>query len=78
MSEHTGIGLASLILGIIGLLCSISVFFYVFGGLLGAISLILGGLARFGKAKDGYGTAGMILGVIALILCALVEAVIYG
>ena len=77
MSEHTGIGLASLILGIVGLLCSISVVFCGFGSFLGAIAMVLGIFARFDKAKDSYGTVGIILGIIAIILCALVAAVIY-
>jgi uncharacterized membrane protein len=74
-SKHTGIGIASIILGIVGLiLYFIGLFFFSFvdnrlygmiiGVILGVIAIILGDIAR--KKGDGYGTYGTMLGVLIL------------
>jgi len=75
--EHTNIGIASIILGILGLiLYFIGLFFYSFvdnrlygiiiGMILGIIAIILGYVAK--KQGDNYGTYGISLGVLILII----------
>ena len=75
--EHTNIGVASIIFGILGLiLYFIGWFFYSFvdnrlygiiiGIILGIIAIILGYLAK--KQGDNYGTYGLSLGVLILII----------
>ena len=75
--EHTNVGIASIIFGILGLiLYFIGLFFYSFvdnrlygiiiGIILGIIAIILGYLAK--KQGDNYGTYGISLGVLILII----------
>jgi hypothetical protein len=62
-AEHTGLGIASLILGIIAIVtCVIPVF------ILGILAVVFGALSYWGQSKDSYGLAGFILGVIAIVL----------
>jgi hypothetical protein len=75
--ERTNVGIASIILGILGLiLYFIGWFFYSFvdnrlygiiiGMILGIVAIILGYLAK--KQGDNYGTFGISLGVLILII----------
>ena len=75
--DHTNVGIASIIFGILGLiLYFIGWFFYSFvdnrlygiiiGIIFGIIALILGYLAK--KQDDNYGTYGMILGGLIIII----------
>ena len=75
--EHTNIGIASIILGILGLiLYFIGFFFFSFvdnrlygmgiGVILGIIAVILGYIAK--KEGDNYDTYGMYLGVLVIII----------
>ena len=75
--KHTGIGVASVILGILGLiLYFIGLFFYSFvdnrlygiviGIILGIVAIILGYVAK--KQGDNYGTYGIYLGVLVIIV----------
>ncbi len=75
--KHTGIGVASIIFGTLGLtLYFIGLFFYSFvdnrlygiiiGIIFGIIAVILGYLAK--KKGDTYGTYGISLGVLILII----------
>lgn len=75
--DHTNVGIASIILGILGLiLYFLGWFFYSFadnrlygiiiGIILGIIAIILGYLAK--KQGDNYGTYGISLGVLILII----------
>ena len=75
--KHSGVGIASIILGILGLIFYfIGIFFYSFvdnrlygiiiGIILGIIAIILGYLAK--KQGDNYGTCGISLGVLILII----------
>ena len=75
--KHTGMGVASIILGLLGLiLYFIGLFYYSFvdnrlygiiiGIILGIIAIILGYLAK--KQGDSYGTYGISLGVLILII----------
>ena len=68
-----GLGIAALVLGILGLLTSL----FVIGGALGLIAIILGvmGLGRVkrGEATNrGMAIAGIVLGVLSVLLAALV------
>ena len=76
-NEHTNIGIASIILGILGLvLYFIGFFFFSFvdnrlygmgiGVILGIIAVILGYIAK--KEGDNYGNYGMYLGVLVIII----------
>jgi len=75
--EHMNVGIASIILGILGLiLYFIGLFFYSFvdnrlygiiiGIILGIVAIILGYLAK--KQGDDYGTYGIVLGVLILVI----------
>ncbi len=75
--EHTNVGIASIIFGILGLiLYFIGLFFYSFvdnrlygmisGIILSIVAIILGYLAK--KQGDNYGTYGMYLGVLVIIV----------
>ena len=75
--KHTGIGVISIILGLLGLiLYFIGLFFYSFvdnrlygiiiGIILAVIAIILGYLAK--KQGDSYGTYGISLGILILII----------
>jgi hypothetical protein len=79
--KHTGVGIASIILGILGLiLYLIGWFFYSFvdnrlhgiiiGIILGIIAIVLGYFAK--KQEDNYGTYGISLGVLILIIGVLI------
>jgi uncharacterized membrane protein len=76
-NEHTNVGVASIILGILGLvLYFIGLFFFSFvdnrlygmgiGVILGIIAVILGYIAK--KEGDNYGTYGMYLGALVIII----------
>ena len=70
---RNGLGIAALVLGILGLVTSI----FVVGGALGLLAIILGalGLSRVkrGEATNGgMAIAGIVLGVLALAIAALV------
>ena len=75
--KHSGLGIASIILGILGLvLYSIGWLFYSFvdnrlygiigGIILGLIAIVLGYFAK--KQGDNYGTYGIYLGVLVIII----------
>ena len=69
---RNGLGIAALVLGILGLLTSI----FIVGGALGLIAIILG-VMGLGRVKRGQATnrgmaiTGIVLGVLALIIAAL-------
>ena len=75
--KHSGVGISSIILGILGLvLYFIGFFFFSFvdnrlygmgiGVILGIIAVILGYIAK--KEGDNYGTYGMYLGALVIII----------
>jgi len=75
--KHTGIGVASIILGILGLIVYfIGWFFYSFvdnrlygiviGIILGLLAVVLGYLAK--KQGDSYGNYGILLGIAIIII----------
>ena len=75
--KHSGIGIVSIILGILGLIFYfIGIFFYSFidnrlygiviGIILSIVAIILGYLAK--KQGDNYGTYGIYLGILVIII----------
>jgi hypothetical protein len=73
---HTYIGWISLIAGVINLILFFFVGFEIewetgmlISLALGAISLVTGLVARFEKAKDNFGVAGISLGILVPIMC---------
>jgi hypothetical protein len=74
-SPRNGLGVAALVLGILGLVSSL----FVVGGLLGLVAIVLGVLGR-GRAKrreatnGGMALAGILTGAVAVVLSALVLA----
>lgn len=76
--QRNGLGIAALVLGIIGLLTS----WAVFGGLFGLLAIILGfvglGRVRRGEASNrGMSITGIVLGVLSVAIAVLV-AVAFG
>jgi hypothetical protein len=68
-----GMGTAGLVCGIIGAVCSLLVFLWFFGIILGILSIIFGGVGRSkvtkGEATNrGAATTGIVTGILALIL----------
>lgn len=61
--KRTGIGIASLILGVIAI---ITFFIPIF--VFGVLATIFGAVSYWGKDKDNYGLAGFILGITAVVL----------
>ena len=71
-AKHSGMGIASLVLGIISM-CLIWLnfwlLFYLFVELpMAIIATILGAIACWGKWKDKYGLAGFILGLLVIVI----------
>ncbi|MFE4174678.1 DUF4352 domain-containing protein [Streptomyces sp. NPDC056909] len=73
VAARNGLGIASLVLGIIGAVAGVIPFLFWLAGVLGLIGLILGlagrGRARRGEATNrGVATSGVVLGLLALVL----------
>ena len=75
--KHSGVGIVSIILGILGLIFYFIGFFFfsfvdnrfygmIIGVILGIIAIILGYIAK--KEGDNYGTYGIYLGVLVIII----------
>ncbi|MGW1159649.1 DUF4190 domain-containing protein [Streptomyces sp. NPDC002519] len=71
-----GMGTTGLVLGIIGLVCSLTFFLWFFGIILGILAIIFGAVGR-GKAKrgeatnKGAATAGLVCGIVATVVLPL-------
>ena len=73
--------IASLVLGILSVICILYNWFLVFGGdfeigifAIGAVTSVIGmvlGIAANKEAKSGMGTAGIVLGAISLAYCVI-------
>ncbi|WP_369392176.1 DUF4190 domain-containing protein [Streptomyces sp. CG1] len=76
MQPSNGMGTTGLVLGIIGVVCSITVFMEILGMILGILAIIFGAIGR-GKANrgeannKGAATAGLVCGIIATVLLPL-------
>lgn len=60
---------ASLVLGIISIICSFFGVINLFGGILGIIGIILGSLSKKNSENKGMATAGLVCSIIGTILC---------
>ncbi|HIZ56044.1 MAG TPA: hypothetical protein H9671_07560 [Firmicutes bacterium] len=73
-NKTNGMAVGSLVLGILGILCSFFSFLgavaYLVGIILGIIGLILGISAKK-QQPCGMATAGIVLSIIAIVLCAI-------
>ena len=71
--EHTGFGIASLVLGILAVATCFFISptrpFFIFGFL----AIIVGSIAYWSKLKDSFGLAGFILGIVAIAIDALIR-----
>ena len=61
---------ASLVLGILSLVCIFLNYFAILGVVMGIVGLVLG-IAANKEAKSGMGTAGIVLSAVGLGLCAI-------
>lgn len=63
---------ASLVLGIISIVCGLFLMGYQWiGAILGIIGIILGSLGKKDPEKKGMATAGLICSIVGLVLCLL-------
>ncbi|GHH16355.1 DUF4190 domain-containing protein [Streptomyces lanatus] len=73
MQPSNGMGTTGLVLGIIGLVCSLTFFLWFFGVILGILGIIFGAIGR-GKANrgeatnKGAATAGLVCGIVATVI----------
>lgn len=76
MQPSNGMGTAGLVLGIIGVVCSLTIAMEILGMILGILAIIFGAIGR-GKANRGEATnrgaatAGLVCGIIATVLLPL-------
>ncbi|WP_328562936.1 DUF4190 domain-containing protein [Streptomyces coelicoflavus] len=76
MQPSNGMGTTGLVLGIIGVVCSLTFFLWFFGVILGILGIIFGATGR-GKAtrgeatNKGAATAGLVLGITATVILPL-------
>ncbi len=73
VGPHNGLGIAALVIAIVGLLISWIPFFGLFGAVLGIVAIIVGfvgrGRAKRGEANNGgVALAGILLGVLAIVV----------
>ncbi|KOT34358.1 membrane protein [Streptomyces caelestis] len=77
-----GMGTTGLVLGIIGLVCSLTFFLWFFGVILGILAIIFGAVGR-GKANrgeatnKGAATAGLICGIVATVILPLLGILLF-
>ncbi|MER6164830.1 DUF4190 domain-containing protein [Streptomyces violaceorubidus] len=76
MQPSNGMGTTGLVLGIIGVVCSLTFFLWFFGVILGILGIIFGAIGR-GRAtrgeatNKGSATAGLVLGITATVILPL-------
>jgi Domain of unknown function (DUF4190) len=73
VGPHNGLGIAALVIAIVGLLISWIPFFGLFGAVLGVVAIVLGfvgrGRAKRGEANNGgIALAGILLGILAIVV----------
>ncbi|MEV7287463.1 DUF4190 domain-containing protein [Streptomyces sp. NPDC093252] len=73
VQPSNGLGTTGLVLGIIGVVCSLTFFLWFFGVILGILAIIFGAIGR-GKANrgeatnKGAATAGLVCGIVATVI----------
>ncbi|MFF3516513.1 DUF4190 domain-containing protein [Streptomyces sp. NPDC002573] len=79
---NNSMGTTGLVLGIIGLVCSLTFFLWFFGVVLGILAIVFGAVGR-GKAKrgeatnKGAATAGLVCGIVATVVLPLLGLVAF-
>jgi hypothetical protein len=82
MQPSNGMGTTGLVLGIIGVVCSVTFILWFFGVILGILAIIFGAVGR-GKANrgeatnKGAATAGLVLGIIATVILPLLGFLLF-
>ncbi|MFI1166653.1 DUF4190 domain-containing protein [Streptomyces sp. NPDC020801] len=82
MQPSNGMGTTGLVLGIIGVVCSLTFFLWFFGVILGILGIIFGAIGR-GKANrgeatnKGAATAGLVCGIVATVVLPLLGLLIF-
>ncbi|WP_037679392.1 DUF4190 domain-containing protein [Streptomyces griseus] len=77
-----GMGTTGLVLGIIGVVCSVTFFLWFFGVILGILAIIFGAIGR-GKANrgeatnKGAATAGLVCGIVATVILPLLGLLLF-
>ncbi|MEU0741910.1 DUF4190 domain-containing protein [Streptomyces sp. NPDC006134] len=77
-----GMGTTGLVLGIIGVVCSITFFLWFFGVILGILGIIFGAIGRSkanrGEATNkGAATAGLVCGIVATVILPLLGFLLF-
>ncbi|MFE6622922.1 DUF4190 domain-containing protein [Streptomyces sp. NPDC057740] len=82
MQPSNGMGTTGLVLGIIGVVCSLTFFLWFFGVILGILGIIFGAIGR-GKANrgeatnKGAATAGLVCGIVATVILPVLGFVVF-
>ncbi|GAA2441161.1 DUF4190 domain-containing protein [Streptomyces glaucus] len=82
LQPSNGMGTTGLVLGIIGVVCSLTFFLWFFGVVLGILAIIFGAIGR-GKANrgeatnKGAATAGLVCGIVATVLLPLLGFLLF-
>ncbi|MDH6624167.1 hypothetical protein M2271_001964 [Streptomyces sp. LBL] len=77
-----GMGTTGLVLGIIGVVCSLTFFLWIFGVILGILAIIFGAIGR-GKGNRGQATnrgaatAGLVCGIVATVILPLLGLLLF-
>ncbi|MFF5254333.1 DUF4190 domain-containing protein [Streptomyces leeuwenhoekii] len=77
-----GLGTTGLVLGIIGVVCTLSFFLWFFGVILGILGIVFGAIGR-GKANrgeatnKGAATAGLVCGIVATVIIPLLGFLLF-
>ncbi|MGW4345640.1 DUF4190 domain-containing protein [Streptomyces sp. NPDC004690] len=82
MQPSNGLGTAGLVLGIIGVVCSLTVFLWFFGIILGILAIVFGAIGR-GKANrgeatnKGAATGGLVCGIVATVVLPVLGLILF-
>ncbi|MET9969322.1 DUF4190 domain-containing protein [Streptomyces sp. NPDC006356] len=82
MQPSNGMGTTGLVLGIIGVVCSLTFFLWFFGVILGILGIIFGAIGRSkanrGEATNkGAATAGLVCGIVATVILPLLGFLVF-
>jgi hypothetical protein len=82
VQPRNGMGTSGLVLGIIGVVCSLTFFLWFFGVILGILAIIFGaigrGRANRGEANNkGAATAGLVCGIVACVILPLLGVLLF-
>ncbi|KUL40320.1 DUF4190 domain-containing protein [Streptomyces regalis] len=82
LQPSNGMGTTGLVLGIIGVVCSLTFFLWFFGVVLGILGIIFGAIGRSkagrGEATNkGAATAGLVCGIVATVILPVLGFLIF-